>query len=271
LIKSAEEAKVIWWRRPRALQELDSRYSDINHQNLINNDCHGSLSGGLQSCFSGKWISNPLATETASNKLLQLLVAKRNGFRIPATLVTQSPQNLRLFHEKNNKKIILKPVVGTPGPLLFTQFVREEHLVSADSIRVCPAIYQEYIPGSRHIRLNCFGSHSFASSIETTDLDWRPNLSVPIAKWIVPDQLHLKVRRVLDDLGLEMGIFDFKECPTGELVWLEVNPQGQFMFLEGLTGEPLTEYFADYLEEELGKVCSQVIPSESQLAVQPPT
>jgi hypothetical protein len=55
------------------------------------------------------------------------------------------------------------------------------------------------------------------------------------------------IRRVLDVLGLEMGIVDIKETPDGEFVWLEVNPQGQFLFLEGLTGEPLTDYFTDYL------------------------
>jgi hypothetical protein len=44
-----------------------------------------------------------------------------------------------------------------------------------------------------------------------------------------------------------MGIVDLKETPDGELVWLEVNPQGQFLFLESLTGQPLASYFADYL------------------------
>jgi hypothetical protein len=35
--------------------------------------------------------------------------------------------------------------------------------------------------------------------------------------------------------------------PAGELVWLEVNPQGQFLFLQGITGMPLAEHFADFL------------------------
>jgi hypothetical protein len=41
----------------------------------------------------------------------------------------------------------------------------------------------------------------------------------------------MMVRRVLDCLGLEMGNIDLKESPSGEIVWLEVNPQGQFLFL----------------------------------------
>jgi hypothetical protein len=69
---------------------------------------------------------------------------------------------------------------------------------------------------------------------------------VPISPWPVPDALQCAVRKVLDVLGLDMGIIDLKETPDGEFVWLEVNPQGQFLFLEALTKEPLTEHFAEY-------------------------
>jgi glutathione synthase/RimK-type ligase-like ATP-grasp enzyme len=252
-LRSVSDLKVIWWRRAKSVQRLDAPCSNDDHQGLINNDCHGTLRGSLQSCFSGKWISTPKATEAASNKLLQLTIASKYGFRIPETLITQSPSEVRAFYDRLNGQIIVKPVVGTAGPLLFTQFVSENHLASAESIRACPAIYQEYIPGNRHIRLNCFGHRSFASSIDTPDLDWRPNLTVPLAKWDVPIDVHKRVREVLDCLELEMGVLDLKETPSGEVVWFEVNPQGQFLFLEGLTGEPLTEHFADYLQDELMK------------------
>jgi glutathione synthase/RimK-type ligase-like ATP-grasp enzyme len=245
---------VVWWRRPKALQQLDSSNLDANHVGLINNDCTGALIGSLQSAFAGKWISSPKATEFASNKLNQLTAARRCGFRIPDTLITQAPSEVMDFYQRHNGHVIVKPVVGTPGPLLFTQLVREDHLRATDSILACPATYQELIEGNRHIRLNCFGERSFACLIESAELDWRPNLKVPITRWPVPDELHQRVRRVLDELGLEMGIFDLKETLEGEIVWLEVNPQGQFLFLEGLTGEPLTEHFADYLINEMSRL-----------------
>ncbi|MFD7631314.1 hypothetical protein ACFV7Q_35765 [Streptomyces sp. NPDC059851] len=103
------------------------------------------------------------------------------------------------------------------------------------------------MPGRHHIRLNCFGDRMFAALIETEELDWRPDLNVPISRWPVPPDLARQVRTVLDRLGLRMGVIDLKLTPGGEPVWLEVNPQGQFLFLEPLTGEPLTEHFADYL------------------------
>ncbi|MFZ0505160.1 MAG: hypothetical protein WAM44_15680, partial [Chthoniobacterales bacterium] len=72
--------------------------------------------------------------------------------------------------------------------------------------------------------------------------------------WPVPDHVHVTVRKVLDKLGLAMGVIDIKEDPDSELVWLEVNPQGQFLFLEPLTGLKLTDHFAEFLIEEWRKV-----------------
>ncbi|HEY6683924.1 MAG TPA: hypothetical protein VI030_13160 [Propionibacteriaceae bacterium] len=69
-----------------------------------------------------------------------------------------------------------------------------------------------------------------------------------------PVRLEAAVERqlgdVLERLGLRMGVADLKITPAGDPVWLELNPQGQFLFLEGLTGLDLTGAFSDFLREE---------------------
>jgi hypothetical protein len=55
---------------------------------------------------------------------------------------------------------------------------------------------------------------------------------------------------VLAALDLRMGIFDLKLTDDDEPVWLELNPQGQFLFLEGLAEMPLSNAFADFLVAE---------------------
>jgi len=241
----------LWWRRVNADQQLDNNIADEHQIKLINNDCRGSVLGVLEASFLGKWLSSPGATARASNKIYQLSIAKRCGFRIPETLISQSQQEVYEFISQLNKQVIVKPVVGTAGPLMFTEFLNDPFRFDSRSYEVCPAVYQEYIPGTDHIRLNCFGNKSFAAIIETNDLDWRPNLNVPVKSWAVPDSLHNSIRNVLDNLGLEMGIIDLKITPEGEYVWLEVNPQGQFLFLEPLTNVPLSSYFADYLLDSI--------------------
>jgi hypothetical protein len=48
-------------------------------------------------------------------------------------------------------------------------------------------------------------------------------------------------------MDLEMGIVDIKLLPSGEPVWLEVNPQGQLLFLEYVSCQNLLYHFAEFL------------------------
>jgi glutathione synthase/RimK-type ligase-like ATP-grasp enzyme len=257
--------EVVWWRRVRVDQQFHGETPHAHEVQLINNDCRGALEGALRTSVRGQWISDPSATDRASNKIWQLAVAAACGFRVPETLVSQSAAEVKDFTRRFDGRVIVKPVVGTAGPLLFTQFVGDVDRLDPASFTLAPALYQEFIPGTRHIRLNCFGQQSYAAAIDTQELDWRPNLGVPISEWPVPGDVHGRVRRVLDMLGLEMGIIDLKLTPAGELVWLEVNPQGQFLFLQGITGMPLAEYFADFLTAAAndGSRCERVRPTTS--------
>ena len=248
-----DEAKVLWMRRFSPSQRRETGDAEDESQELINNDCGGAVSALLDICFRGKWISDPDATVKASNKVYQLNVASRCGFRVPDTLVSQEKAEVIEFFHLHQGKIVVKPVVGMASRFLLTRSLEQPERIDESSYKKCPAIYQEYIAGRRHIRLNCFGDRSYAACIESTEVDWRPNLDVRMSPWSVSDSVHAKVRDVLDELGLAMGVIDIKETPEGELVWLEVNPQGQFLFLEPLTGLELTNHFADFLLDEWKK------------------
>ncbi|WP_330328347.1 hypothetical protein OHS33_00445 [Streptomyces sp. NBC_00536] len=244
-----EDVSVLWWRRMRANQQTSAPAASDHERRLVNNDCRGALSGMLAAAFAGRWVSSPEATDRAADKLYQLAVARAEGFRVPRTLVSQSRLEVIEF-VRHTGRVIVKPVLGASGPLMFTQYLDDPSSIPEESFRVCPAVYQEYIPGRRHIRLNCFGEDMCAALIETDSLDWRPDLNVPISKWEVPEPLARRVTAVLRRLGLRMGIIDIKLTPDGEPVWLEVNPQGQFLFLEPLLGEPLADRFLDFLISE---------------------
>lgn len=259
------EAELLWWRRARAdqlaMSGVTSGDGEVAAQQLalVNNDCRGALGGILAASFRGKWISPPEATDRAGDKVYQLWVAQQAGFRVPRTLITQSRDEVVDFTREVGR-VIVKPVVGAPGPSLLTQWIDDPLSLPSESFAVCPATYQEYVPGRHHIRLNCFGDRMFAALIETEELDWRPDLRVPIRRWPVPENLARLVRRTLDRLELPMGVIDLKLTPEGEPVWLEVNPQGQFLFLEPITGEPLTEHFADYLVDTAAKAAGAATP-----------
>lgn len=247
---SLSNATVIWLRRVRSNQILQFEVEDENTHTIINNDCGGALTGYLATHFHGKWISTPEATYRAADKIAQLKAAHDGGFQIPKTLISQSRTDILEFFESCSRQMVVKTVVGAPGPFLQTVKVEDPSCFDDASFAAAPSIYQEYIPGSKHLRLNCFGAKSYAALIQSNIIDWRINLNVPITEFPVDATLHSRVRGVLDRLGLEMGIVDLKLTPEGEPVWLEVNPQGQFLFLDALANLRLADRFASYLLTE---------------------
>src|SRR5262249_25138425 len=150
------------------------------------------------------------------------------------------PQAIREFTQ-DLSRCVIKSLTAFRGQFLLTQAVRAEHLSDDVALRVAPAIYQELIPGTVHYRVQVFCETIATVRLRSADLDWRTKLNIPAELCVLPDDCHARLREVLRRLELRMGIFDLKETDAGELVWLEVNPQGQFLFLEGMSAAPLLD------------------------------
>ena len=96
---------------------------------------------------------------------------------------------------------------GSPAAPAYTCFVTEEVLQAEEAIRLAPAIYQEYVAGGRHIRMHVFGGRTLAVLIESPDMDWRRDLSrVRVSTFDMPPDLERRVRHVIEELGLVMGL-----------------------------------------------------------------
>ena len=241
---------LIWWRRVNHPQKLPTSVSDCRYIDLINNDCREALFGLLIDKFSGTWINEPSASRLAENKLIQLSVAKKAGFKTPRTLISQDPRMIRKFCAMLKNNVVIKAVKGTHQHPLLTRRLSEEHLIDDSSLLLSPAIYQEYIPGEMHIRAHCFGHDIYAATIESNELDWRQNLDIPFRVIDLAEDVKISLRNVIKALGLRMGVFDLKITQDSTPVWLEINPQGQFLFVEALTGMSLTSHFVDFLYQE---------------------
>ena len=48
-------------------------------------------------------------------------------------------------------------------------------------------------------------------------------------------------------LGLWYGAIDLRRAPDGEFVFLEINPAGQWLFVEYATGQPIAQELAALL------------------------
>lgn len=242
------DVNAIWWRRSGIYQLVTRDMDDAPAIDVINHDCHAALLGSLATDFRGRWISEPSATRVAENKLVQLRYAQLLGFSVPDTLVSQDPDEITAFFDKHNGNVIVKALRGTHREPLPTQRLTRDHLLSRRGLTLAPAIYQECIPGERHIRVCAFSHQIHAFELATTELDWRPASDLSASYTDLPSALISLIHKMLDSLHLRMGIFDFKiDSRSREPVWLEVNPQGQFFFLEALSGYDLRGPLCNFL------------------------
>jgi hypothetical protein len=242
---NVDDVDIIWWRRiGRSRSQLTD---DPAHQDVIGNDCESALRGILLSSFAGRWIDPPHLVAKAENKLAQLRIAHQCGLRLPPTLVSQDPLAVRAFADKHHGDVIAKVLRGTlRKPLVAVSL--DPDALDDNSIRSCPTIYQARIPGDRHLRVNVFGTEIHAFEITSEHLDWRPYPDNPILPISLASELAARLLRVLGLLGLHMGVFDLKIDTDGVPVWLELNPQGQFLFLQAVSGLDLLGACARFLE-----------------------
>jgi glutathione synthase/RimK-type ligase-like ATP-grasp enzyme len=251
---------LIWWRRTTVDQKLPPEIDNPFQLDLIRNDCQAAILGLLRTSSAAVWINEPEATRLAENKLVQLAAAERAGLSVPRSLLSQDPGQIRAFCRAlpGAGAAVVKPVRGTSLYHLFTHVVTADHLASDEALSLAPALYQELIPGESHVRAHCFGEAVVSVLIESEALDWRQNLAEPsFAPYRLPATTERQLLAVVRGLGLRMGVVDLKLNARREPVWLEVNPQGQFLFAEALSGVELTAAFASFLEQEADRVAAR--------------
>jgi hypothetical protein len=240
---------LVWWRRmPRGAAPDNSGHTPGVVELFSARNVRASLLGIFLTDFIGVWIDRPEAMSRADNKLVQLRVASAMGLRTPRTLLSQDPARIRKFAASLNGPMIVKTVAGMLGMPSLTGEVTSDQLESDGPLTACPALYQEMIPGRKHLRIHCFGEQVKSALIRSELLDWRHPLEVEVEPYSEPRKLRGKLLAILAEFGLQMGIFDLKLADDGEPVWLELNPQGQFLFIEGLGGGDLINPFVQFLQ-----------------------
>ena len=69
----------------------------------------------------------------------------------------------------------------------------------------------------------------------------------PITATDLPSDVEEKLRALMARLRLVYGAVDMRLTPEGDHVFLEINPAGQWLFVEARTGQTISEALADEL------------------------
>ena len=238
---------VIWWRRTRITKVLPVEYSDF-----IAKESQDFIEGAFRTCVRGAFVNHPDAAIRASNKIIQMSTARKLGLRTADTIYTCNPEEIERFIEKH-ERVIVKAISGRHGKSLLTQMVTPEMLKEIASLSACPACYQEFIDGNRHIRIVLAGRYWDAVEMLTESVDSRTGYMSESVKTDIPAAVVVKLQEYLSALGLTMGVIDMKVGGCGEYFFLEVNQQGQFVHLDAISGTDCVGVVSRCLIDEVVK------------------
>ncbi len=261
---SLEDIRAVWYRKPdpvvvqhfdigeaAALDYVEAEFNEIIH----------GLYALLDHVY---WINNPLRSRIAHRKLLQLRTAAKVGFAVPPTFVTNKLACVLGFAGQVDGDLAIKSLgaisvmqehVGqvTQYGVFTRRISRREIEEHGDKIGHMPTLFQKFIEKESELRITCIGGDAFACEIrarpgDVTNDDYRfdtPNLPhTAVERPELIERLHAYMKA----FGLNFGCFDFiVPKGGGDAIFLEMNPNGQWLWVQQRTGQDIGKAIANEL------------------------
>ena len=245
-----KDVQSIWYRRPKELSVPG--ISDKGEETFVKREWSEAIEGFLAHVSPKRWINHPADNTFASHKMEQLTRAAEHSLKIPDTTVTQDPDELRAFWRKAKGSVIAKPLrVGaversnaSEDTVIYTSPVEEGHLNKSEVIARCPTLFQERIEKRVDVRITVVDEDVTAAALKArgdakdrVDIRRDNMAEVEYSTILVPAEVREKLLKLLRSYGLRFAAVDFVVSSEGEWVFLEINPNGQWAWLdlEGVT------------------------------------
>ncbi len=252
----------VWYRKP---DPLDLSHFDLDRASLdyVEAEFNEVIQGLYALLNRAFWINNPLTSKLAHRKPLQLKVAHNLGFSTPHSVITNNLEQVLKFAESVNWDMAVKSLgavcvnsqqddVQLHYGIFTRRIGKEELLALQDKISYMPTLFQQYVEKEYELRVTCVGEKIFACRIysqdkEQTSEDMRFDVSNLRHEMCECPEITDKLIGYLQAFGLNFGCFDIAFSKTGEYVFFECNPNGQWLWIEELTGAPISKAVADIL------------------------
>lgn len=242
---------VVWWRRARKpyLPKNIIHPEDYKFAMRENNLFFESITSNISP--NAWWINSKTAATMANYKLLQLRKAVECGMVIPETLCSNNAQDIHNFIVKYEKEgVIYKPLCSNVWfeenkvKIGYTSKVNLAELPKNELLQFAPGIFQKEIKKKYELRITCFGEYIVAAKLDSQThpegvIDWRaisPDRMV-VEPYELPAHFCHKIRCFMNSMGLVFGALDFIVTHDNHYIFLEVNEQGQFLWLEDCNPE----------------------------------
>jgi hypothetical protein len=244
-----ESVRTVWHRRrpPPRPAELAASAEELVGREWT------ELIGGALSSMDAFFVNDPRRQEAAV-KPLQLRRAHEVGLRVPDTLVTNDPVAAAAFVDRHGGRVIHKALAAPRHCFRATQRWSESDRAALPELVLAPCIFQELVTNCRELRITVVGERVLAAEFRPRDgvIDGRLDVRTAYRPHSLPEEVSRRLLALVRRLGLVFSTVDMKVTDEGEYVFLELNPMGQFLYVEVLAGLPLTAAVAELLAGHAG-------------------
>jgi hypothetical protein len=214
---------------------------------------------GLWRTLAARWVNHPDRNRLADSKPEQLRRARRMGFSVPPTVITNDPEQASAFAAMHPDGVVCKPLssgridLDTGAHLFFTTKLDAEAIAALDDLGPEPYLFQALVPKRYDVRVTVIGAEALAARIDSqssveAEVDWRrgDTASLPHQREPLPDEVAARCVELVRSYSLLFGAIDLARTEHG-YVFFEINPNGQWAWLEERTELPLRARLADLL------------------------
>lgn len=196
------------------------------------------LRAGIGGVLAGlPYLNHPADMAAAALKPHQLVAAARCGLRVPETLIATRVGAAEVHRQRHHGQVVVKPLsrgaAGRVTPDGREGWSRPIHLT------------QQRIDKVHDIRMTVVDGRPFTVRIDSPHLDWRADPDECGYQLVqAPPRIAQKVGKLVTALRLRYAAIDFAVDRAGDWWFLEVNPNGQWLWLEQATGAPISRALA---------------------------
>jgi glutathione synthase/RimK-type ligase-like ATP-grasp enzyme len=243
------ELTAAWYRRSATGAALPGDM-DPQHRDAALRESRATLSGMLEGldCFVMDRISTVRAAE---HKPRQLELAHALGLDVPATLTTNDPAAARAFWERCRGKVVAKMLSSFAirddagrESVVFTSPLSAADLADLDQLALSPMTFQDQLDKRVELRVTVIGDRVFAAAVDSQAVpaartDWRKAGRELLHAWTpytLPGGVATRLLQLAARLGLSYGAADFVVTPDDRHVFLEINPAGEWFWLDDVFG-----------------------------------
>jgi len=206
-----------------------------------------------------RWVNAPWHMDACDSKIVQMQVARRIGFHVPDLRVTNQPEALLEF--TTEREVVVKQLSdicvfeedGVSAKGLYTHRLHPEDFRHLEDLKHAPAFFSTFIDKQHDLRVTVVGEQVFAVRIFSQEFpesrvdfrrregDWK------MESCELPDDLTDKIMWLMRYFHLSFGALDFAVDHEGEPWFLEVNAEGNWLWMESELGLPISGAIADLL------------------------